>query len=272
MSTSAALFQRLLEVIAKLRDPKDGCPWDLQQTHESLKPYLIEEAYETIDAIDKGKHDKNYAKLCEELGDVLLQVVLHSQVAKDNKEFSIDDVVKGLTEKLVHRHPHVFGDTKVSSAQEVTQNWERLKAKEQPSAHILAGLPKSMPALLKCHRIGEKVGRIGFDWPDSKEVRDKVREELNEFLEADDKAQRDAAHVKEELGDLLFTLAQLARKMGLNAEDVLIEANDKFCGRFAQIEALGEYRLSEKTPEELENYWQQVKAKEKAATKKTQPK
>ena len=274
MSSSTELFERLLGVIARLRDPKTGCPWDLEQTHESLKPYLIEEAYEALDAIDQGKTDKRYLKLSEELGDVLLQVVLHSQIAKDNKEFSIDDVLRNLTEKLIHRHPHVFADLKVSSARQVTENWERLKQKEQPdSKNLLAGLPKSMPALLKCHRIGEKVGRVGFDWTDSKEVREKVREELNEFLEADDKVQqRDPAHVKEELGDMLFTLAQLARKMGLNAEDVLMEANDKFCGRFRQIEELSGHKLAEKTPEQLEAYWQQVKAKEKAATKKSQPK
>lgn len=273
MSTSAELFERLVNTIAQLRDPEKGCPWDLQQTHETLKPYLIEEAYETLDAIDKGKADKRYSKLREELGDVLLQVVLHSQIAKDRKEFSIDDVVRGLIEKIIHRHPHVFGNAKVSSAQEVTENWERLKLKEQPTSEgLLAGLPKSMPALLKCHRIGEKVGRVGFDWTDSKEVREKVREELNEFLEADEKIQRDPAHVKEELGDMLFTLAQLARKMGLNAEDVLIEANDKFCGRFRQIEELSGHKLAEKTPEQLEAYWQQVKAKEKSLTRQTPPK
>lgn len=268
MSTSTELFERLLAVIAKLRDPSGGCPWDLEQTHQTLKPYLVEEAYETLDAIDEGKSDNSYTKLKEELGDVLLQVVLHAQVAKDNKSFTIDDVMKGLIEKLIRRHPHVFGDVKAASAKEVTENWEKLKLKEQPAGKgMLIGLPRSMPALLKCHRIGEKVARVGFDWAESAEVREKVREELNEFLEADDKKQRDAAHVKEELGDLLFTVAQLARKMGLNAEDVLAEANDKFCKRFAQIEELGGHRLGEKTPAQLEEYWQQVKAKEKKATK-----
>jgi tetrapyrrole methylase family protein/MazG family protein len=259
--SSGQLFERLIEVIRRLRDPKTGCPWDLQQDHKSLKSYLIEEAYELLAAIDAHAEGAPPSELAEELGDVLLQVVLHSQVAADNKHFSIDDVVRTLTEKLIRRHPHVFGGKKVSSAEEVAKNWEHEK-QQHSGKHLLDGLPRAMPALLVCHRIGEKVGRVGFDWPDSAEVREKVTEELNEFLEADAKPEQDAAHTKEELGDLLFTLAQLARKMGLNAEEVLVEANDKFCRRFARMEDIAGGSLEGKTEAELEALWQQVKKEE----------
>jgi MazG family protein len=272
MTDTGKLFEQLLLAVARLRDPKKGCPWDLQQTHSSLKPYMIEEAYEATDAIDTAEKKKNYKKLAEELGDVLFQVVLHSQVASDNKEFVIDDVLRVLTEKIVRRHPHVFAKGKAKTAEEVAQHWETLKKKEQPdTASLLSGLPKAMPALLKCHRIGEKVARVGFDWDESAEVKEKVLEELNEFLEADSKKQRDAAHTREEFGDMLFTLAQLARKMGWNAEDVLAEANDKFCNRFQQMEEMAKGKIHEASSEKLQEYWQRVKEKEvkaKARSKK----
>ncbi len=273
MSNIGEKFERLVAIIARLRDPKSGCPWDLQQTHESLKPYLIEEAYEALDAIDAAGSSKDHRKLAEELGDVLLQVVLHSQLGADAGTFSIDSVIDSISEKLIRRHPHVFGDAKVGSAQQVTENWERLKKKESDAQgkSILSGLPRSLPALQQSHRIGEKVARVGFDWDRAQEVRDKVREELNEFLEADDAALRDSAHVREELGDMLFTVAQLSRKMGMNAEDVLREANDKFCRRFAAMERLANQDLSNLTAERLQELWEAVKNEEPAKGPKTLP-
>lgn len=261
MGTLGKAFEQLAAAIQKLRDPKRGCPWDLEQNHKTLKPYLIEESYETLDAIDSG----DPGRLSEELGDVLLQVMLHSQIAADHSAFSVDDVIRKLTEKIIHRHPHVFGNATVASAQEVTENWEKLKRNEpQKTPGLLDGLPKAMPALLRCHRIGEKVARVGFDWDESGQVREKVLEELKEFLEAEAKPIQDAAHVKEEFGDMLFTLAQLARKMGLNAEEVVSEANDKFCARFSHMERLAGGSLDGKTTEELEGLWQEVKKLEKA--------
>lgn len=259
MASSGQLFEELLNIVAKLRDPNGGCPWDLKQTHESLKPYLIEEAYEVLDAIDEHSSDQSTSKLPEELGDVLLQVALHAQVAKDNKTFTIDEVVKKLSEKLVFRHPHVFGDAKAKDAEAAVKNWEQMKAKNRaPNGSLLEGIPKGLPSLLRAHRIGEKVARVGFDWNSADEVKQKVTEELQEFLATFKEAQHEA-HMEEELGDLLFTLAQLTRKLGLNAEEVLNKANSKFTKRFQAMEHATPEGLDKKSRQELEKLWQKIK-------------
>ncbi len=256
-------WQALLDVVAKLRDPQGGCPWDLEQTHESLTPYVVEEAYEVVDAIRHERGD-----LAGELGDLLLQVVLHSQIASEEGTFSINDVLQHLTKKLIHRHPHVFGDTKVSSTKEVLENWEKLKRAEKSSGDsaetapkkksVISGVPKSMPALFRAHRLGEKVSRVGFDWTNSTEVLTKVREELKEFEEAISQNQGEAAEF-EELGDLLFVLAQWARKKGRPAEELLNEANEKFIRRFTHLELAAGDSLDHQTPQELEVLWQKAK-------------
>lgn len=260
MAHTGELFEKLTAVIAKLRDPNGGCPWDLEQTHASLKPYLIEEAYETIEAIDTHPE-----KLPEELGDVLLQVVLHAQVGKDNNTFSIDTVVEALTQKLISRHPHVFGDTVAKNSKQVLENWEALKKKERAAdVSILAGVPASLPGLLKAQRIGEKVARVGFDWADAAGVAEKVTEELSEFLEARREATpHDRAHLEEELGDLLFSLVQFARKLGLDAEDCLQRGNRKFIARFKKLELLAGPEMKTLGLARLGELWDEVKATEK---------
>jgi MazG family protein len=261
MNTAGALFEELLKIVAKLRDPNGGCPWDLKQTHQSLKPYLIEESYEVLDAIDEleGLPAASASKLPEELGDVLLQVALHSQVAKDSGTFSIDDIIKKLNEKLVFRHPHVFGDAEAKDADAAVKNWERMKAQNRaPSGSLLEGIPKGLPSLLRAHRIGEKVARVGFDWNDTAEVKAKVVEELKEFLETFEPGQKPEA-MADELGDLFFSLAQLTRKLGLNAEDVLNGANAKFSKRFKAMEQETQHGLDKLSRPQLEALWQKVK-------------
>jgi len=256
MARSGELFEKLVDVIARLRDPVSGCPWDREQTHATLRQYLIEEAYEVIDAIDHTP-----AKIPEELGDVLLQVVLHSQIGRDEKRFSIDDVVTALTEKLVVRHPHVFGEVKAETSREVLENWEQIKRTERPArTGMLDGIPRSMPALLRCHRIGEKVGRVGFDWDTPADIAAKISEEVGEFLTEARQTPADPTRLEEELGDVLFTVAQLARKLGLNAETVLQGANEKFARRFGKLERLaGDVDLKTLGRERLEALWQEVK-------------
>lgn len=253
MTTTGEKFEKLVGIIKRLRDPNAGCPWDLEQTHKTLKPYLIEESYETLDAIDNHPD-----KLKEELGDVLLQVMLHSQIGADEKTFTIDDVVEILSEKLVKRHPHVFGTTKVDGTKQVLENWEKIKKKDRKNEEsILDGIPAGMPALLRAHRIGEKVGRVGFDWIESEHIEEKIREELNEFLES---TERD--HTEEEFGDLLFTIAQLGRKLKLPTEEILQRANQKFTRRFKALEQKAGCDLKSLPRERLEELWASVKLEE----------
>jgi len=248
-------FEKLVAIVARLRDPRGGCPWDLKQTHESLKPYIIEECYEVIDAIERSPQ-----KLHEELGDVLLQIVLHAQLAGESGSFDICRVIDGISEKLIRRHPHVFAETKVDGAEEVLRNWEEIKRNEKDqSAGMLEDIPRSLPALLKAQRIGEKVGRVGFDWDNCGEIAGKVSEEIEEFLESADRKNYRKDALQEEFGDLLFTLVQLARKMNFNAEEVLDCANAKFCSRFRQMEVLAGKPLKDCSKGELESLWQRVK-------------
>jgi len=219
-------FAALKEIIAKLRGP-EGCPWDRKQTHASLKPYLIEECYEVLQVLDEGAPQK----LCEELGDLLLQIMLHAQIAAEAEQFGIDDVIQGISSKLIHRHPHVFGGQKVQDAGEVELNWEALKREEGES--LLAGVPEQMPALAYSQSIQRRVAGVGFDWEKVEEIIDKLAEEVAEIKQAPDQQER-----ANEFGDLLFPLANVARRLDIDPEMALRSANQRFCRRFAYMEEI----------------------------------
>jgi tetrapyrrole methylase family protein/MazG family protein len=222
-------FEALVEVIALLRAP-GGCPWDRKQTHASLREYLLEECYEALAALDEG--DSN--KLCQELGDILLQIVLHAEIAREAGEFELADVLTAINRKLIYRHPHVFGDVRVGSAEDVVRNWEDLKkAERSPDVSMLDSVPKQMPALAYAEEIQRRVADAGFDWKDIEGVVDKVAEEVNEFRQAGS-----AGEKANEFGDLLFTLVNFARRQGIDAETVLREANERFFRRFTFMERL----------------------------------
>jgi MazG family protein len=267
-------FARLVRLMAALRSPR-GCPWDRQQTHETLRPFLVEETYEAIDAIDRGDLDA----LAGELGDVLFQCVFHAQLAAEAGRFDIADAVAAITDKLVRRHPHVFTSSgrplpggaarsrRVRTPDQVVEQWEALKAREQSargeSRRLLSGVPRAMPALVRAHEIGTRVAAVGFDWPDAAAVLEKVDEELAELREALPDA-KDRA--EDELGDLLFTIANLARRLEIDAEAALRRANDKFSARFDRVEATLEAAgrsVHDATPSELESAWQRVKRGER---------
>ena len=251
--------RRLRSILESLRSPGNGCPWDLKQTHETLKPYLLEEACEVLDAIDDGDD----LELCTELGDLLLQIVFHAQIASERGAFSLDDIARAIGDKLIQRHPHVFGGAKVATANEVLRNWEKIKLDTGEGRAMLDGVPRSLPALLAAYRIQEKVSSIGFDWKAPSEVVPKVREEVDEFLEA--YGREDFAACEEEFGDLLFSLVNLARRAGINAEFALARTNAKFRRRFGLMEhAIEEdgQRLGTLGLEELDRYWDRVKRSE----------
>jgi tetrapyrrole methylase family protein/MazG family protein len=255
-------FDELVQIMKRLHDP-DGCPWDREQTHQSLKPYLIEETYEALEAIDSGSEER----LAEELGDVLLQVIFHAEIADRQGHFSIEDVVRGIIDKLKRRHPHVFGDTTVDRSEQVIKNWEEIKRREKRGkkgdGSVLDGLPKSLPALIKARRIQEKVSRVGFDWARTEEVMMKVEEELRELKEASLSKNKEA--IEEELGDLLFAIANLARFVSLCPEDALRKTIDKFQRRFQYIERELPKRglkLGEASLEEMDEIWEEVKKEE----------
>lgn len=255
MEKAGIAFAKLVEIIKQLRDPEKGCPWDKEQTHQSLKPYLIEESYETLDAIDNADPQK----LCAELGDVLLQVVLHAQVASDSgeKAFNAEDICKLLSEKLIRRHPHVFGDTVAETSSVVLKNWEKIKEKEREhKGSALDGIPSQLPGLLKAQRLGEKTARLGFDWPNTEGVTNKILEELQE-MQAEENL---SAAKAEEFGDLLFTLVQWARHQKIDAEESLRVACQKFTRRFVAMEKLSEKPISDLDLQEKEELWQKVKA------------
>ena len=261
-------YVRLVEIMQRLLAP-EGCPWDREQSPETLRRYVLEEACEVIDAIDSGDR----GSLCEELGDLLLQVVFLGELMRSEGAFGPDDVVRAIADKLVRRHPHVFGDTKVSGADEVLQNWERIKAAEKKDRGLLDSVPRSMPALTRAQRIGEKVERVGFDWPDARGSRAKVSEELGELDRA--MAEGDHARVEEELGDVFFALVNLARHVKVDAEGALRKTTEKFQRRFAHVEARVKERHGGFPPaqpgaegsgrlplEELDRYWEEAKKKE----------
>ncbi len=247
----------------RLHDP-DGCPWDREQTHQSLKPYLLEETYEVLEAIDSGSD----GQLTEELGDLLLQIVFHGEIASRDNRFTIEDIIAGIIDKLIRRHPHVFGNVKVDGSEQVLKNWEEIKRREKRGkkggGSVLDGLPRSLPALIKARRIQEKVSRVGFAWERTEEVMLKVEEELEELKEANQK--RDIHAIEEELGDLLFAVANLARFVSLCPEDALRKTIDKFQRRFQYIERELPKRgmkLGEASLEEMDKLWDEVKRLEK---------
>jgi tetrapyrrole methylase family protein/MazG family protein len=249
----------LVEIMARLRL---GCPWDREQTHRTLVPYLLEETHEVIDAIESGDLDA----LCEELGDLLLQIVFHSQLATETGKFSVADVVDALSNKMVRRHPHVFGDSVVEDVDAQWRNWEQLKALEKTGrarASRLDGIPKSLGALQRGQRMQEKAARVGFDWPNVKGILDKLVEELTELSEAR-REKQDDPHVREELGDVFFTIVNLSRALGIDAETAMREANEKFYRRFSFMERhakASDKALTDLSLDELEELWQLAKTK-----------
>jgi MazG family protein len=252
-------FPKLVEVMRRLLGP-DGCPWDREQTLESLRPYVIEEAYEVVDAIDKGDPDE----LREELGDLALQIVFQAELARAKGWFGADDVVEAICEKLVRRHPWVFGDEKVADAAGAIESWEALKQKEKAKRGALGGVPVALPSLLRAVRVGEKASSVGYDWPDAGGPRAKVDEELGELDAA--LAEGDTAAAERELGDLLFSIASFARKQGMDPEAALRGALDRFSHRFGHAEreaaARREGGLRSMSPEELDALWAEAKARE----------
>jgi MazG family protein len=254
-------FAELVRILHRLRSP-GGCPWDAEQTHDSLRPYLIEEAYEVLEAID-ARDDR---ELRDELGDLLLQVVFHSELASERDAFTIDDVIEGICAKLVRRHPHVFSDLVVGSAAEVERNWAAIKKAERrerghAESSAIDGVPRALPGLTRAHRLGEKASSVGFDWTDAAGVRRKIDEELAEADAAAATGSEDA--LTEEVGDLLFAIASWARISGIHAEVALERALAKFSVRFRALErAMREQQreLHECSAEELEDAWQRAKS------------
>jgi len=263
MANSAGTpFDALLSLMARLRDD-GGCPWDREQTRASLKPYLIEEAYEVLHAIDEGDVDH----LVEELGDLLFQVVFHCQIASEAGEFTMADVLERLIDKMTRRHPHVFARSVVGDATEALAQWERIKREEQGRdgnpRPALEGVPATLPALLRAQRLQVKAGRVGFDWPRWQDAWGKLHEELAEM--GQELESGSAERVREELGDVLFSIVNVARLRDIDAEDCLRQAADKFTRRFTEVEAemrAGGRTVSEASPEDLDNAWEAVKARE----------
>ena len=262
--SAGAGFQRLVDLMRRLR-AKDGCAWDREQTLESLRPFVIEETYEVVDAIDRGDPDA----LRDELGDFLLEAVFLAQISAERGDFDIADSLRAIGDKLVRRHPHVFGeqagDGRSPDAGEVKRQWEQIKAEEQRTAgrspSVLGSVPESLPALLRAYRLGKRAATVGFDWPDAAGVEAKVAEELAELAAA--RAGGSAAEVEEEIGDLLFAVANLARHLDVDPESALRAANRKFSIRFAALEARLRERgvaLRDATLDEMEAEWARVKA------------
>ncbi|MCM3676330.1 nucleoside triphosphate pyrophosphohydrolase [Peribacillus simplex] len=257
-------FSKLRQIIAELRGP-DGCPWDKKQTHESLKKYLIEEAYELIDSIDEEDDEG----MVGELGDVLLQVMLHSQIGEDEGMFTIDDVIEGITAKMIRRHPHVFGNVEVNGEEDVLVNWQKIKEDEKGSEtkalkSILDGIEKSLPNLLRAEEYQKRAAKVGFDWDEVSEAWKKVREEVQELEEEIVSPNRDVERIKSELGDLFFALVNISRYYDIQAEEAVYKANQKFHQRFTYIEECvqrADKKFEDYTLEELDSYWDEAKAK-----------
>lgn len=249
------LFLRLLEIVATLRAP-GGCPWDREQTLETIAPYLLEEAHEVAEAVEEGDR----TGLCEELGDVLLEVALLSQMAREEGAFTVADSLRAINEKLVRRHPHVFGEGTAASAGEVRESWARIKAAEKRGRGALEGVPRRLPALHRARRVSERAAGVGFDWPDVAGVFDKVEEELAELRDATAGGAKD--RTAEEVGDLLFALVNLARHLEIDPEAALHAATEKFAGRFARVEAGLAARgrsPAESSLQEMDALWDEAK-------------
>lgn len=258
--TKGTHIQRLLEIMSRLRAPS-GCPWDVEQNHQTLKPYLLEETYEVLEAIDQGKDDA----LCEELGDLLLQVVFHAQIAAEAGRFDFEKISQSIADKLVRRHPHVFGDTVVDNAGEVVTNWDEIKKQEKRergavSSSVLDDIGNNLPALFESLKLSKKAAKLGFDWPDVRGVVAKINEEMGELSEAASAA--NPAQIEEECGDLLFAVVNLCRKLQVNPELALHSANRKFRKRFAWMEnsvAPQSTSLHDLKPAEWDDLWNQSK-------------
>ena len=260
---------RLLDLMRRLREP-DGCAWDREQTPATLKPQMLEECYEVIDAIDSG----SAAHLKEELGDLLLHIVFQAQIATEAGDFTFADVANGIADKLIYRHPHVFGDVKTSDPDEIVAQWDQLKLKEKPEREsVLDGVPKALPALMRAFALQKKARKVGFDWPDAQGALEKVREEVAEvtaevesdlaFAHANESAFEPTPETAAEIGDLLFSIVNLARHLKLDPEELLNMANEKFSDRFRAVE--GKIKTSGKAMtdcslEELDQAWEAVKA------------
>ncbi|MFA5928885.1 MAG: nucleoside triphosphate pyrophosphohydrolase [Candidatus Margulisiibacteriota bacterium] len=254
-------IEKLLGIVARLRAP-DGCPWDREQTHETLKPYLVEETYEALEAIDH----KNYKGLCEELGDILLHVVFHANLAQEEGHFNFDDVVASANNKMIHRHPHVFSDARADTVDDVWRHWEKIKGEEKKAkkevGSVLENVPKALPSLYRADKLQRRAARIGFDWDNIAGAWEKVYEELQELkevYEGDDKEK-----ISEEIGDLLFSIVNISRKLNLDAEEALRGSIDKFMKRFHYIEeqTTAKGKDLQKMPlEEMDRLWREGKAK-----------
>lgn len=250
-------FERLVEIMATLRGP-NGCPWDKEQTFKDINPYMLEEVHEVMESIDNNDMDG----LKEELGDLLLHIVFHAQMASEENFFTIKDVINGICDKLVYRHPHVFGDRDVKDADDVIIKWEKLKKDEGKKKSILGGVPAELPALLKSFRIGEKARRVGFDWKDANGILDKLQEEIQELNEA--RENKNEAEIEHEYGDLLFTLAIIGRFLKVNPEEALRKSTNRFTSRFKKMEKMAEEKnleITELTLKEWDELWEKAKFK-----------
>lgn len=254
-------FDKLIEIIAKLRDKETGCPWDIKQTHESLIPNFVEELYEAIEAIE----NKNFPHLAEELGDLMLHIIMQAQIAQEAGEFEISEVLEKINSKLIRRHPHVFANGYASDANGVKMNWERIKFEEKKKTRKSAidGIPKTMPALIVAQRMQEKAASVGFDWPDVEPAVDKLEEEIHEFVAAFQ--QKDLEEMQNELGDMLFSIVNISRKLGFDTETALRRTIEKFDRRFRKVEEY--YRKNNKNMldaslEQLDEIWEIAKENE----------
>ena len=245
-------IEDLLDVMSELRNK---CPWDQKQTFDTLKKLTIEETYELVDAIDKKKYDD----IKDELGDLLLHIIFYSKIASENKKFNFNDVLNSLIEKLIYRHPHIYGDIKVSSIDEVKKNWERLKVKDKNKG-ILSGVPNHLPSLIKAHRVQDKVASIGFDFPNVKDTVDKIKEEFEEFNSA--LLSQNKSEIEEEFGDILFSLINYSRHIGIDSDESLKNSIQKFIDRFNKVEKILKSKnldFDNCSDEELNNFWNEVK-------------
>jgi len=257
VTSNQAAIEELISVMDKLLG-EGGCPWDREQTHESLARYLIEETYEAVEAIQKGDQEG----LCEELGDILLQVVFHAALAKKAGHFDFADIARGVSRKMIQRHPHVFGDLKLTNSEQVLNRWEGFKQKEGKK-YLLQGIPRQLPALMRAEKLQEKASRVGFDWPDAQGAIEKIKEEIDEVNAAQSQAQ-----LEEELGDLFFALVNFARLKGIDAEKALQASNNKFISRFNYVEKeviASQKKWADYTLPELDALWDKAKDYERQA-------
>lgn len=263
-------IERLKAIMTRLRDPDGGCPWDQEQNYKTIAPYTIEEAYEVADAIERG----DMAALKDELGDLLLQVIYHAEMAREDGAFAFDDVVAAISDKMVRRHPHVFGDESVADAEAQTTAWEETKAKERANSEakgVLGGVARGLPALLRALKLQKRAARVRFDWPDVAGAMDKLREELDELdAELEAPAGADMARIKDEFGDVLFSLVNVARKLDMDPEDALRQANAKFENRFGYMEnalAGAGRSLDDADLAEMMHHWDEAKSQKKSQNK-----